>query len=140
MVVSALFAGTLSGCGNPGGAAGEDEQFRAVAGTDSSGELPWIEAHPIYWQMTAAGAEHTVKVGSPCGGFEAAAVVTAKEITIDTNRMSIQAMYCEPPVGDYDRWLHTLIEQPLSYTWDGKTLTLVNKLGSLTLKPQGRPS
>ena len=138
--MSALFAGTLSGCGNPEGAGLEDQQFRTVAGTDSSGDLAWIEAHPITWRMTAVGAEHTVKVGSPCGGFEAAAAVTAKEIIIDTSRMSIQAMYCEPPVGDYDRWLHELIGQPLSYTWDGETLILVNERGSLTMEPHDLPS
>jgi heat shock protein HslJ len=118
----------------------EGQQFRTVAGTDSSGDLTWIEDHPISWKMTAAGAEHAVKVGSPCGGFEAAATVSDEEIVVDTSSMSIQAIYCEPPVGDYDRWLHELIQQPLSYTWDGATLTLANRRGSLTLKPQDRLS
>jgi heat shock protein HslJ len=135
LVVPALLAGTLSGCGSSEGAAMEDTRFRAVAGTDSSGDLDWIAAHPVTWTMTAAGAEHSVKVGSPCGGFEAAATVSDEEIIVDTSRMSIQAVYCEPPVGDYDRWLHSFIERSLAYTWNGATLTLANDRGSLTLKP-----
>ena len=53
----AVAAGAMSGCGNPAMHALDDIQFRTVSGTDPTGDLQWIEDHPIHWRMTSAGGE-----------------------------------------------------------------------------------
>ncbi len=130
----AVCAAAVSGCGGPAMHGLDDIQFRTVSGTDPTGDLPWIEDYPVHWRMTSTGGEGTAFIQPPCSGIQAPVKVTEDKVVIDTRRMSIEAQYCGPPVGDYDLWLHHLIERPLSYSWDGRTLILNNDRGSLTFE------
>ncbi len=130
----AVFAAAVSGCGSPATHGLDGIEFRTVSGTDPAGDLQWLEDHPIHWRMTSAGGEGTAFIRPPCSGLQAPVTVTEDKVVVDTRRMSIEAKYCGPPVGDYDLWLHHLIERPLSYSWDGETLVLSNDRGSLTFE------
>lgn len=113
-----------------------DIGFRSVSGSDSSGQLPWIVDHPPRWLFTERDGKQVVAVVTPCGGFQAGVAVTESQISVDTQNMAISAIHCPPPLGDWDRWVHQLIQEPLQYEWDGKNLMLTNTLGSLTLEAE----
>lgn len=112
-----------------------DIRFTAVTGTNESGELPWLATNPVTWWITDRGSDQVVVVGTPCVGFEAAVTVTEEQIILDQSKMQIAAIFCEPPQGDYDRWVHEFTELPLNYSWDEKMLTISNERGSLTMTP-----
>lgn len=113
-----------------------DVHFKSVSGFDSSGPLSWIVDHGPRWLFTERDGEQIVSVVGPCGNFQAGVAVTESQVTVDTENMAISAEYCPPPEGDWNRWVHQLIQEPLQYEWDGETLTLTNTLGSLTLKAE----
>ncbi len=117
-----------------------DVRFTTVSGTDGSKEISWLPGNPVRWWITTRNGGQAVIVDTPCGGFQAAVAVTEKQITLDRSKMQISAIYCEPPHGDYDRWVHEFTELPLDYVWDGKTLVISNARGSLTMTPDSDPT
>lgn len=112
-----------------------DIRFTTVSGTDESGDIPWLSDNPVRWWITDRDGNQVVIVATPCGGFQAVVKVTDEQITLDQSKMAVSAIFCEPPHGDYDRWVHELTELPLNYVWDEEALTISNDRGSLTMTP-----
>lgn len=134
VVLMAVVTTMLIGCFPSSGRALNGVQFEARSGRDSTGELPWIADHPVRWRIEVRNGEDTVMIGPPCGAIQAAAEVTSTEICVDMNRAAIAAIACEEPVASMDRWVHTFISEPITYTWDDDVLTMTNDNGTLTFQ------
>lgn len=134
LVFMAVVTTMLTGCQSPAERTLNDIQFEARSGHDSTGELTWIADHPVRWRMELRNGEDTVMIGPPCGAIQAQADVTSTEIRVDMNRAAIAAIACEEPVASMDRWVHTFIGEPITYTWDEDVLTMTNNNGSLTFR------
>jgi hypothetical protein len=108
-------------------------EFEARSGQDATGEdLAWIDRHPVRWSMDRTDGRYIAVITPPCAMINAPVNVTSDEIVANMDRAGIAAVACNEPTASIAAFVRTLIVQPLSYTWDGETLTLTNETGSLT--------
>jgi hypothetical protein len=109
-------------------------EFEARSGQDATGkDLLWVDRNPVRWSMDRTDGRYIAVISPPCATINAPAHVTADEITVNMNRAGIADITCNGRTASIDAFVRTLIAQPLSYTWDGETLTLTNETGSLTI-------
>lgn len=108
-------------------------EFKSRSGQDTTGDgLAWIERNPVRWTMEKTDGRYTAVITPPCAMITAPVHVTADEIIVNMDRAGLADIACDERTASMYAWVRTLITQPLSYTWNGETLTLVNETGSLT--------
>jgi heat shock protein HslJ len=90
--------------------------------------------------MDRTDRRYTAVITPHCATINAPVNVTSDEIVVNMNRAGIAAVACNEPTAEMDAFFTSLIAQPLTYTWNDETLTLMNETGSLTFAPAAHKS
>lgn len=133
LVLAVGIAACLNGCLSPEERELAGIEFEARSGQDATGEdLEWIDRHSVQWSMEKTDGRYIAVITPPCAMISAPVNVTPDEIVVNMDRAGIAAITCNETTASMDAWVRSLVAQPLNYTWDDETLTLMNESGSLT--------
>ena len=108
--------------------------FTSVSGSDPSGPLPWLGTDPLRFSVRTVDGRVTVGIGTPCNGGGGPAELDGTTLTVDHAQFAVTLMACLGPQGDYEKWAWDLIAEPITYTYDGTTLTWTNARGTVVLR------
>ena len=108
--------------------------FTSVSGSDPSGPLPWLGTDPLRFSVRTVDGRVTVGIGTPCNGGGGPAELDGTTLTVDHAQFAVTLMACLGPQGDYEKWAWDLIAEPITYTYDGTTLTWTNARGTVVFR------
>ncbi|WP_175637347.1 META domain-containing protein [Sinomonas mesophila] len=108
--------------------------FTSVSGSDPSGPLPWLGTDPVSFSVRTVNGRVTVGIGTPCNGGGGPAELDGATLTVDHSQFAQTLIACLGPQADYERWTWNLIAEPVSYAYDGTTLTWSNPRGTVVFR------
>jgi len=107
--------------------------FESHEGADISGTLSWLSSDPIAVSFTVQNGTPTMVVSTPCNAINVPVTITATQITPDTGGLSVGAMGCLSPAGDYEAWTTRFVSSPMDYALSGNELRLESANGIVQL-------
>ena len=108
--------------------------FTSVSGSDPSGPLAWLGTDPLRFSVRTVDGRVTVGIGTPCNGGGGPAALDGQTLTVDTSQFAVTLMGCPGPRAEYEAWAWNCIAEPVTYSYDGTTLTWANARGTVVFR------
>jgi hypothetical protein len=106
--------------------------FVSVSGADAGGELAWLGTDPLTFSLKRVDGEVYALIRTPCGPGSGPASLDGGTLAVP--QLAVAAMGCAEPAAGYGHWAWNLMKEPVSYTYDGTTLTWANARGTVVFR------